>query len=53
MVPSIMDDNKKNSEELDQKNSKEAPLNEHRFWEIYLAVIQQRLKTGEKINEGQ
>ena len=44
MVPSIMDDNKKNSEEQDQKDSEITPPNENRFWETYLAVIQQRLK---------
>jgi len=40
-----MDNNEKNSEERDQKNSGDAPPNERRFWETYLAVIQQRIKT--------
>ncbi len=47
-----MENNEKNGEEQDQKNSNDAPMNENRFWQMYLAVIQQRLKKeNEQINE--
>ncbi len=39
-----MENNEKNSEEQDQKNGNDTSMNENRFWQMYLAVIQQRLE---------